>query len=197
MRQKLFALLLVIAVLLCLGACANNTAKPLTPAQKYLNSTSDEDLFNEFEKACYIGTNGTMGFAKVSDISSDDLYRFANMTVDLDTMNKWYHDADQKYHIPLSDITALLDKYFEKYTFVPNGIKYISYYDEEKKELVATALGGDMGAWNPSLVGKEAIGDNLIKIQFHDEYSPEYKIFITAKVTDTGIGFLSCIFTKQ
>ncbi len=196
MRQKLFVLPLVVALLLCLGACGKSTAKS-TPAEQYLNSISDEDLLNQFEKACYIGTGGTMGFAQVSDISSDDLYRFANMTVDLDMMNRWYQNTDQKYHIPLSDITVLLDRYFEGYTFVPNGIKHINYYDEEKKELVAAALGGDMGAWKPSFVSKEAVGDDLIKVQLHDDYSPEYDIIITAKTTETGIKFLSCVFTKQ
>jgi hypothetical protein len=187
--------------LLCpffLNACGSATV-PETPslAETYLQATSDEDLIDCFLGATEIRGNGKdMGFSDPADISSDELFRFANRMDDHDAPLSltWYDASAQMFYIPVADINKILSAYLEGYVFNPTEIKYADY-DPENDLLVARTLGFGFPGGPTFLVQKSVVDrDDTILVRlrltmdgFDDTYAE-----ITAKITETGPKFLNC-----
>jgi hypothetical protein len=182
----------------------------LSPSEKYLTETSDEDIFNHFIKATYVGTGEIFGFTSPSEISSPHLFRFAVLSIGVDDTdmlelyNNWYSESDRIYHIPLSDIIYILDIYFDGYFFNPDEAYYADY-NGEKDEFETTALGFGMGAGKPTLGDVAIIDNNTIDVIITDElvYNPQDgvnpapDIVVRGKITDNGVKFLNCLFVSD
>ncbi|MCB8818082.1 hypothetical protein [Desulfosporosinus shakirovi] len=111
----------------------------------------------------------------------------------MDYVSKWYNKADNNFHVPVSEITDILNKYF-------NGINSdatkINGYNAKTKEIV-TGLQGFGGERFPKLSKKETISDNTLRVtaDFYDDtyknvnYTKVYTICFTA----SGYQYLSIV----
>jgi hypothetical protein len=189
--------------LLCpfsLNACGSavipgETETP-SSAETYLQTTSDEDLIDCFLVAAEIRGNGKdMGFSDPADISSDELFRFANLSDDPDAHMSvtWYDKSDQMYYIPVADINKMLSVYLEGYVFNPAEVKYADY-DSENDLLVARAIGFGSAHGLAFLDQKSALDRDtvLVRLRLTRDGIVEAYAEITAKITETGPKFLNC-----
>jgi len=172
-----------------------------TPAVGYLGRAAEEELFNYFIKATYLGSGENFGFADPLEISTDDLFRFAGLA-ESDRIDAMYDAGDELYYIPLSDITEILDGYLEEYNFIPAELFHAKY--DSKTGLCTTShLGFGASAGNYALFSAQVVGWDLLEVllSFAYEDAPvdvyiENLIVIRGKVTDDGVKFISCYITE-
>jgi hypothetical protein len=204
-KNYLLTSIVMICFCLLLSACGVATSTDegeaiQTPAEKYLQETSVEDIFDYFVMACNVGTGEFFGFASPEQISTDDLFRFAMMSGDTDESlarsKAWYSEPDKLYFIPVKDVTAILDCYFEGYKFVPEELhRWVNRYDKEKSQFETTALGFGTGAFSPSFHRAFPLNLDIIQVEIADMYSNG--CIVTGKITDSGVKFMSCYLSPD
>jgi len=169
----------------------------LTPAQRYLRDTPDADILAHFVKSVDIGTGANFAFSTPAEITSDDLYRFAVIYGDFDGGMAWYNREDQKFYIPLADITDCLDAYLTGYVFVPEEVMYV-VYDQENERFIteATGFGGMQSDF--ILTYTSAIGYDTVRVRMENWFDGEHvsDIVIAAKIVDGRALFESCLFIR-
>lgn len=100
----------------------------------------------------------------------------------------------------LSDITDILDAYFDNYSFDPTKVGHD--YNEETAEFIETALGFGMGAGKFEFVRATAMDSLTIEVIITDEYVPEPyddfgpvpDILVRAKLDGDKVKFKYCGF---
>jgi len=136
-------------------------------------------------------------FTDAKDIPSETLFTFfryitASKEYDENYQQKWYSAVDNKFHVPVAEVTDIVNKYFDGINF--DATKVIGY-DPETNYITADILSGFGGTHFPKLANKEKIFDDTLRLTV-DFYDPEYKIVYYTKVyiirlTDAGYQYLS------
>jgi len=114
----------------------------LTPAENFVEAASDDELNEIIRKAtCFWADNYT--FNSADEITSVKLFKFFTGAVTNEEMNQWYTKEDRLLYIPVKSVTAVLDQYFENYTFDPEKVfSGIDRYDKENDVLIVRSYGG-------------------------------------------------------
>lgn len=159
-------------------------------AAKYLNENSRENVASHFVTATYISTDGILGFSQVSEISTNELFRFA-VLVNSSGGIQWYDQQLNAYFIPVDDICNLLDKYFEGYVFNPSELTMYASYDADQDAFLSDALGFGTGSANFSLINIVAIDHENIEVEFADD-TTTMRVVVCGKITEAGAKFTSC-----
>ncbi len=194
--KKIATSCLLAALLICtLNGCFEAPNRSL--AEQYLNSHSDEELFAEFSPAITSSSDDTLGFSNPSALSSSALFRFACQKADSAMVQKWSCDEGVPFRIPLADVKELLDEYFKGYNFVPEDCVWVEYNSENQEFEVWGISPGKQDLCSPVFADKKAVGEDVVQVVFHDLLRPFVNMTVTAKVTETGVRFTSCIFEKQ
>ncbi len=184
-RMTALTLAAALVVSLLAAGCAFGGTGQAASAQDYLDGTSDEELLAAFLPATY----PTGGFDTPEDIDSNELFRFVVLVDGGELTDSWYDEDSQSYVIPVSDLTGVLDEYFESYQFDPAEVRY-GTYDESAGTLTCLALGFGTGSSSYSLGSAEAVDDETVQVVL-DEASSN-GVTIMAKVTEDGVRFVSC-----
>ncbi len=162
--------------------------KGLVEAINKVKSMTDEEIMEKYATnldICLIG-DCELVFEDPLQINSDTLWLFFMYTLSLDENSnggqQWYNSKDNLYHVPITDIKKVLDKYFVAYRFVPEEL---SNFDSGKNEIVQATLSGFGGSRYPQHVSREILSDKLtLKVKFFDEnykqvfYMKTYTILI-------------------
>ena len=177
--------LIVIVLLLSLIGCTIDNEK--TAAESYLDKHTDAEILEHFEDAFLFYQD----FAEPKDISTAKLLKFALFHA----KDSWYNEADQMYYIPLADIYEILDMYLPCYDFQTDHLE--DMYDDEKKQIVAGAIGMGTGNSDLDFVNAEIIDAENIKVTLllhsldGEDLCTEY-LYITAEIIDGNAKFTSC-----
>lgn len=157
------------------------------PAKTYLQKHSSEEILSDFVCAAYIPD----GFSTVRELSEDELLRFGVLASAQGGM-EWYDQTANQYVIPLADLQELLDTYFENCRFNPTSLARYATYDKVNAVLVATALGFSTGSAEYTLISAEELDIETVQVVMQDSATGNLAT-ATAKVTENGVRFLSCI----
>jgi len=111
---------------------------------------------------------------------------------------EWYDQTTDQYVIPLMDLQAILDTYFENCRFDPDSLARYASYDEANAVFTAKALGFSTGSAEYTLISAEELDIETVQVVMEDSVTGNLAT-ATAKVTENGVRFLSCIkeFAQQ
>ena len=114
-------------------------------------------------------------FANSKNISSETLFVFFSYITSSNEYPKnyclrWYNSKEKKFHIPVTDIIKVLNKYFDGINFNPAEIEGYN----NKTKTIDRIIDGFGGARFPKLSKKEVVSNNTLKITI-DYYDPDYK----------------------
>jgi len=153
-----------------------------------IQKLSDQELLDKYINGldiCLIGENELI-FENPDEISSETLYMFYLYTLNNgdDSKYKEYErqwlKKDNQFHIPIKDIKAVLDRYFEHYLLDPTKIHG---YSTSEDAVVTPTISGFGGCRFTKVKDKEFDHDKLtLLVDFYDEsyqkvhYSKEYLI---------------------
>lgn len=157
------------------------------PAKTYLQKHSSEEILSDFVCATYIPD----GFSSVRELSADELLRFG-VLVSAQGGMEWYDQTTDQYVIPLMDLQAILDTYFENCRFDPDSLARYASYDEANAVFTAKALGFSTGSAEYTLISAEELDIETVQVVMEDSVTGNLAT-ATAKVTENGVRFLSCI----
>lgn len=169
----------------------------LTPAENFVNSVTDDQLDSIIFKSVGI-VAPYRPFSAVEEITSSSLFNFFT---GIDGMDQWYNKEEHVYYVPVKSITAVLDQYFDSYTFDP--AIFGPDFDEENNIIRVRAYGYD---WNyeSTVENKKAISDNLVQIDMgfiesyiKDQTEPTFRMRLTIKITDDGYKYISFVETYR
>jgi len=141
---------------------------------------------------------GDLVFTDSKKISSDTLFTFFSYITQSSEypknyINRWYSKKDKKYHVPVSDILKVLNKYFNGANF--NPAKIYGYNKETKK--IDCIVDGFGGGRFPKLSGKTIVSNNTLRItiKYYDEFykKVEFTKGYTIRYSNTGYKYLSII----
>lgn len=151
--------LLVLGAALVLAGCGG--AK--TPAEQYLTEHSPEELLRYFEAACYFGKD----YDGPEERSENDMYRFG-LAYGVED-KAVYDEATKLYHLKLTDLTAVFDRYFVEWQF--DTAYFGDEYDPETGEIVTTAFGFGGGGWEyDQVLGAEVLSDDEIEVHLEGSF---------------------------
>ena len=149
-----------------------------TPAEQYLASHSNNELFDYFSVMEPLGD-----FDDSMEISSRNLRdTVILLTGDFGEDEGWWHPeggygvspkGHGEYQMPLADYTAVLDKYFTEYNFVPEEV--CDYYDAQKEVLVCESI--DFGnAVSGKFITAQPVSADEIKAKLYLYWGDDYDI---------------------
>lgn len=163
----------------------------------------DDQLVEKYTTEVDIALGDDLLFSDSKDIPSQTLLTFfcyitsnkgnpKNNEYAENYQQKWYNPKDNQFHIPVAEVTGIVNKYFDGINFDP---KKISGYDSKTNEIIKVILSGFGGVRFPRLVGKEILSNNTLKLTV-DFYDPEYKTILYTKIytfrfNDNGYQYLS------
>ena len=165
----------------------NEMKEASLPAKNYLQKHSSEEILSDFVCAAYIPD----GFSTVCELSSDELLRFG-VLVSAQGGMEWYDQTTNQYVIPLADFQELLDTYFESCRFDPASLTRYANYEEANAVLVAKVLGFSTGSAEYTLISAEELDTETVQVVMEDSATGNL-VTATAKVSENGVRFLSCI----
>ena len=157
------------------------------PAKTYLQKHSSEEILSDFVCATYIPD----GFSSVRELSADELLRFG-VLVSAQGGMEWYDQTTNQYVIPLADLKEILGAYFENCQFEPTALTWYANYEETNAVLIAKALGFSTGNASYSVVGATELDTETVQVVMEDSVTGNLAT-ATAKVSENGVRFLSCI----
>jgi hypothetical protein len=106
-------------------------------------------------------------------------------------ITKWYNKKTQKYNVPVSDIDAVLNKYFDGVKF--DATKIHGY--NAKTKAVESFIDGFGGGRFAKLVSRDIVSKDTLKIKvdfYDDQYKKvEFSKTYTIKYTDTTYKYQS------
>lgn len=183
-KPRMTALTLAVALVvsvLAAGCAFGGAGQSL--AQKYLDETPQEE-----QESFFLSVASDCCFTSTTELDSEYLFRFAVLTAEDDRWDAWYDEETRLYTIPLTDVTDVLDQYFEAYEFDPSQT-IGAQYDEATGNFVTEALGYGSGKTAPYLKSVEAVDDTTLRAVIGDRYHSD--TVVTAKVTRDGPRFVS------
>ncbi len=175
------------------------TAAPLTPAEKFVSTATREQVESIMEKTASL-TALNLTFSSVKDMSSRALFHFYIMAKGDPGIENYYKKEDQTYYVPLKDVIAILDQYFEGYVFDPNKVFSSPSYNKELDAITFKAYG--LGSsYERKTESVKAIDKDLVAIDsaFYESIrnsnvtNPVFRMRLTIKVTDTGYRYISFV----
>lgn len=179
------------------GSRSSSSSMPKT-MQKFL-AMSDDKLTEKLSDLDLCIDD--LVFTNSKNISSDILYSFFCYIVQSDDYSqdyckKWYNEKNDIYRIPLKDVVAVLNKYFDGVNFKPEKLSKEYGYNPKTKMLVNHLEDFGGGRW-PKLAKKEKLSNNTLRvtIKFYDETYKKVekqKVF-TIRFYDTGYKYLSIV----
>lgn len=117
--RKSLCLILILSLILLPVGCKNTSSDAVT----YLEQTSEKQLIHLMELAActqiHPANSCRKGFSSPTDLSSADLYNLFEVNVEQSTLNQYYWEDDEQYHIPVNTVTAFLENYFLDFQFDP------------------------------------------------------------------------------
>lgn len=147
------------------------------------------------------GSDHDFTFESSKNISSEMLFVFFSYVTGCEGERyprnyslKWYDEKDKKFHIPVSDIVAVLDTYFNGVNFDPTKINGYN----EKTNTIDGIIDGFGGANYPKFIKEEVLSNNALRITVRYYTSDDYKSVrytkeYTIRYTDGGYKYLSII----
>jgi len=163
----------------------------------------DDQLVEKYATEVDISLGDDLLFSDSKDIPSQTLFEFfCHITSNKENsknneyaenyQQKWYDPKDNQFHVPVAEVTGILNKYFDGINFDP---KKISGYDSKTNEIIKAILSGFGGARFPKLVNKEISSNDTLKLTV-DFCDPEYKTILYTKIytirfDDNGYQYLS------
>jgi beta-lactamase regulating signal transducer with metallopeptidase domain len=165
--------------------------------QKFLKM-SDSEITNKLSSLDLSVTS--LRFTDSRNISSETLFTFYNYITGNSTgeypkdyILKWYSKKDKKFHVPVSDIKQVLNKYFDATNFNPEKI---DGYNKETGE-IDRIIDGFGGGRCPKLTEKQKISNDTMIFTLAN-YDDKYKILyyyisFTIRFSDTGYKYISIV----
>lgn len=168
---------------------------------KEIKDLSDEELLYKYINGleiCLVGKNELI-FKNPDEIPSEALFMFFLYTLNNENSSKyeeyetqWFNKNDNLFHIPIKDIKAVLDLYFEHYSLVPTKIQ--GYSASEDSVCIATILGFGGDVWT-RVTDKKFDQDKLtLVVDFYEDNNfqkvRERKEYVI-RFYDTGYYLLS------
>ena len=186
--MKRLCIISLILLLLTLTSCQTNEQ---TAAETYLTNHSEQEIVDYFSEASLFYCN----FNDTIEIPEKNLYTFAMFH----EKDNWFNEAEQTFHIPISDIYEILNNYLDDYNLPVEWFeKIFEYnYDTVNQLITVSAIGMGTGCTTYDFVSAESTDDNNIKVtllQYCDDPEiQEYKskICITAHIVDGQPKFTS------
>jgi beta-lactamase regulating signal transducer with metallopeptidase domain len=200
--------LLLVGTLFCAVSCtktaqdkvqSSQTASETVPKmmQKVLKMP-DSEITDKLSDLDLCVTD--LRFTDSGNISSETLFTFYNyITGNIvgeypkDYIMRWYSESDKKFHVPVSDIKQVLNKYFDNVNFAPEKIDGYN----KKTGKIDRIIDGFGGVRFPKLTGKEKISSDTMKFTLAN-YDEKYKILyyyvsFTVRFSDTGYKYISIV----
>ncbi|MEM5818241.1 MAG: hypothetical protein AAGU16_10310 [Desulfitobacterium hafniense] len=218
MRKISYALFIMLVAASLMSGCAKEALPsaeanlPSTPAMtqplEQALKLSDEELANKYCSTIDLVLKDLL-FSQAKDIPTETLYTFfcyitGSGGYSENIQQQWYNQAEDNFHVPIADIEAVLDRYFDGCHFDPAQL--IPYFAEasppqrdvyrpETKEIVVGGLGGFGGGRFPKLAAKEQLSDDTLKltVDYYDDQYTEvfYTKAYTIRFTEEGYQYLS------
>ncbi|HHY27014.1 MAG TPA: hypothetical protein GX523_09795 [Desulfitobacterium dehalogenans] len=203
--KRFFCVLILLVIAGLLSGCNNKSlpsvsVSPAAAGNKGLEQAldlPDDEIVNEYCSTLDLCLGDDLLFTDAKTIPSQTLFTFfcyITNSYGSDYQNKWYIKADNNYRVPVADIKEILNRYFDGCNFDP---VQIDGYLEQTNEIVIGGLSGFGGGRFPTLVKKEQLNNDTLKLKV-DYYDDQYKTVFYTKVytirfTANGYQYLSII----
>lgn len=135
---------------------------------------SDDTLLNKYVTGVDLCLCDQLLFTDAKDIPSKTLFAFFEYITSSneypeDYQERWYNKNDNDYVVPVSDVTAIVDKYFDSVQF--DARKLDSMYDSKTDQITVLSLSGFGGERFPRLIQKKRLDYNTLKLTvgFYDD----------------------------
>jgi len=178
----------------------------LTPAENFIAATTDEELNEIIDRAIgLVGSNQASppveGFSSVDELSTINLLRFFTRVTTYDERQQWYNKEDSSYHVPVKDITAVLDQYLDGYIFNLDSIISDGSFYYETEDSMIFPYNGIGWYYGCKIENVEPISEDTVRIDIaFCDWScltePFFKTRLTLKVVDDGYRYISFVETE-
>ena len=169
----------------------------ITLAESFISTATDKQIIAIMDKVIrLLALNIT--FPWEDDLTSRELFQFYIGVQVGQGLDQWYNKEDETYYVPVKNVIAVLNQYFEKYVFDPNKALSAPSYNKEKDAISLKAYGIGFTDYY-KIEHVTAITDSFVSIEavFSDSAKdgnatyPIYRTQLTIKVTDTGYYYKS------
>jgi hypothetical protein len=162
-------------------------------------SSLDCNVVDDTKYDIHTGKGGDFAFDNSKNISSESLFVFFSYVVQEDKDRypgnywlKWYNKKEDKLHISVTDIIAVLNTYFNGINFDPTKI----YGYNARTNTIDRMVDGFGGVSFCKFVKKQIVSSDTLRVIIKYFTSDNYKIVrytkeYTIKYTDTGYKYLS------